>query len=357
LTPGPVSGGMRRAERGRLGHLAEAHARLSDLLIAIHYPASRKLKVDTSRFHRAAFVEMKDVIHGASVGPARPRATHKSMAPPGADSLRLYVSLPLRHDDLADLVHEIFGDPLLKHGLIPYEVIHTERARLLSNVDRKRPASCGLSCSHKDGPPGTIGFVAQAKGTDTRRFIVSNNHILANTNRGSVGNEVYQPSKHDQASAEDVIATLFRWAVITPSGPNIVDCASALLRDPSVVRANFVQHIEGKANYFKVGTRPDAPGPRVGKCGRSTEVKAGRVQSRNATITVDMGGWDAVFLNQIEIADEQFPFSDGGDSGALVWNFDEDRRPVGLLFARQGDSTYANPIKPVLDALQVKITH
>ena len=67
------------------------------------------------------------------------------------------------------------------------------------------------------------------------------------------------------------------------------------------------------------------------------------------------------FDNQIEIeCTGTKAFSDGGDSGSLI--FDEGHLGVGLLFAG-GDSggsndkglTYANPLKAVLDALKVNL--
>lgn len=54
------------------------------------------------------------------------------------------------------------------------------------------------------------------------------------------------------------------------------------------------------------------------------------------------------------------PFSDSGDSGSLI--VDDDRLAIGLLFAggdeggRNGKGlTYANPLRAVLDALQVDL--
>ncbi len=67
------------------------------------------------------------------------------------------------------------------------------------------------------------------------------------------------------------------------------------------------------------------------------------------------------FDNQIEIEGSGTKtFSDGGDSGSLIFN--EDNEGVGLLFAG-GDSggtngmglTYANPLRTVLDSLKVDL--
>jgi hypothetical protein len=65
------------------------------------------------------------------------------------------------------------------------------------------------------------------------------------------------------------------------------------------------------------------------------------------------------FDDQMEI--EGFgagPFSQGGDSGSLIFSSDT-RQAVGLLFAggEEGgaDVTYANPIGAVLDALDARL--
>lgn len=48
-------------------------------------------------------------------------------------------------------------------------------------------------------------------------------------------------------------------------------------------------------------------------------------------------------------------FSRGGDSGSLIVTQNENKNPVGLLFAGGGRWTIANPIGLVLDAFDVTI--
>ena len=64
----------------------------------------------------------------------------------------------------------------------------------------------------------------------------------------------------------------------------------------------------------------------------------------------------ARFIDQILITDGRF--SQGGDSGSLVVtqsSGQDDRRPVGLLFAGSNTHTIANPIDLVLDLFSVEI--
>jgi PKD repeat protein len=48
-------------------------------------------------------------------------------------------------------------------------------------------------------------------------------------------------------------------------------------------------------------------------------------------------------------------FSSGGDSGSLIVTDDENKNPVGLLFAGSDVNTIANPIDQVLDSFDVEI--
>jgi hypothetical protein len=358
--PKPKAGGipLRVHNRQATGSaLHRAHLKLSALLTATHHPECRNPRVDVKKIQRR-FVRHPDRMNkvlAVSVGPTRPRSAEGAIAPPGSPSLRIYVDQEMGRKDLAAWVQENYGDDVLKDRKLPFEVIASKPAKLLTNAERMRPPACGISCSRGGGLYGTIGFYGRGRGTDKTVYLVSNNHILADRNNGQPGDSIYQPSTHDGGTTLDLIAKLHRWTIINPNQPNYLDCASAIVEDPSRIRYDMVQFINGAPSYFTVGTTPVEPGPRLGKCGRTTEVKAGRLQSRTGSVVVDMGGWKAVFHNQIEIADETYPFSDDGDSGALVWNFDEQRQPVGLLFARLGTSTFANPIQPVLDALMVDI--
>ena len=60
-----------------------------------------------------------------------------------------------------------------------------------------------------------------------------------------------------------------------------------------------------------------------------------------------------LFKDQIAITGPGMPFSAGGDSGSLIWTWDSSRRPVGLLFAGGGNTTFANKIGAVLNALDI----
>lgn len=63
----------------------------------------------------------------------------------------------------------------------------------------------------------------------------------------------------------------------------------------------------------------------------------------------------AVFVDQIAIQGVSGHFSQPGDSGSLVWTWDQNRSPMGLLFAGGGGYTFANPLQDVLNALDIHL--
>ncbi|MGL5035531.1 MAG: hypothetical protein ACRC6M_17230, partial [Microcystaceae cyanobacterium] len=53
---------------------------------------------------------------------------------------------------------------------------------------------CGVSVSHQSGKPGTIAcLVRKTVGGNNADFLLSNNHVLANSNRGRIGDFIVQP--------------------------------------------------------------------------------------------------------------------------------------------------------------------
>nr|MDQ3989739.1 hypothetical protein [Actinomycetota bacterium] len=63
----------------------------------------------------------------------------------------------------------------------------------------------------------------------------------------------------------------------------------------------------------------------------------------------------ALFRDQMAIRAASGDFSAGGDSGSVIWTWDSSRRPVGLLFAGGGGTTFANRMDRVLAALDITL--
>ncbi|MCC5887703.1 MAG: hypothetical protein JJT88_14810 [Gammaproteobacteria bacterium] len=155
----------------------------------------------------------------------------------------------------------------------------------------------------------------------------------------------------------DTIGLLERYVTIDFSQPNVLDCATAWV-EPSDVMSDLVYVHAGSPRHFSISATPvwARPGMSVGKSGRTTQLTSGRVTAIGATIRVNMGdGRVATFEDQIAVRGFRGDFSAGGDSGSLIWTWDEARAPVGLLFAGGGGTTFANPIATVLDTLDIDV--
>jgi hypothetical protein len=252
----------------------------------------------------------------------------------------------------------------------------------------------GVSIGHYKITAGTLGTIVTDRQTG-EKLILSNNHVLANSNDAQVGDAILQPGTADGGlNPADMVARLERWVKIrfpgdteTPTPPptdcdvmgfivsganffaalfgssqrvvpapsgqtaaqadtpdNEVDCAVARPIDPNQFTGEIL-------NIGMVsGTKPATLGMPLRKMGRTTGFTQGTVNLINATVNVAYGPGTARFTGQIIAG----AMSAGGDSGSLVVDGTENKG-VGLLFAGSNVSTIINPIDKVLDALQVNL--
>jgi hypothetical protein len=245
---------------------------------------------------------------------------------------------------------------------------YTALAEVLLLARRARPAEGGYSVGHYQITAGTIGTCvydilpggttgsppAHGIGIPPRCYILSNNHVLADTNAAQIGDPILQPGPYDGGmDPTDRIATLTRWVPITLEPPtprnlhrNVVDAAIAQGQfhdvDREIYWIGYVRGWRRKAN-ITVGTI-------VQKTGRTTNYTTGRITAVNATIDVGYGGGRvARFLDQIVTTN----ISAGGDSGSLVLTLDN--VAVGLLFAGSSVATIVNQIENVRSLLRVEV--
>src|SRR5574341_449031 len=230
---------------------------------------------------------------------------------------------------------------------------------------RIRPAEGGYSVGHFKITAGTIatcvydilprGAVsppAHGTGIPPRYYILSNNHVLANSNAAALGDPILQPGPFDGGvDPADRIARLSRFIPITFNPPvplaqhnNLVDAAVAEGQfhdiDREIYWVGYVRGWRRKANVT-VGTI-------VQKTGRTTNYTTGRITTINATVDVGYGGGKvARFKDQIVTTN----ISAGGDSGSLVTTLDD--VAVGLLFAGSSVATIVNQIENVRSLLRV----
>lgn len=214
---------------------------------------------------------------------------------------------------------------------------------------RVRPVRPGYSVGHYKITAGTIGAgcydLSPMPGKPPRYYILSNNHVLANSNQASIGDPIYQPGPIDGGTAADTVGRLARFVPIKFDGTcNAVDAAVAEVPFDMLDRDIYWN------GYPASAVKAATVGQLLKKTGRTTHFTTGRVTALNATVNVNYGGGNvAKFCNQIVTTD----MSAGGDSGSLV--LDTDNHPVGLLFAGSSTATILNPIAQVQLALKVRV--
>ncbi len=294
--------------------------------------STSKTIAQTLKKHRANILKKAHVV-GMGVG-----EKIKGGKPMGRLCLKVYVEKKVEKGKLS------------KNDLVPSRLARVEtdveeigKIRPLSYTRRMRPAPPGVSIGHYKITAGTLGCLVKDKKTG-RTLILSNNHVLANSNAAKKGDAVIQPGVADGGKLQkDKIGELERWVEIQFNLPNTVDCALARPLDQKDVKPEIIGGAAPK------GTKAARLGLVVQKTGRTTELTMGRVRDVSATVKVDYDGGTALFENQILTS----AMSQGGDSGSLVT--DQKNRAVGLLFAGSEVVTIANPISDVLKSLDVRL--
>ncbi len=242
---------------------------------------------------------------------------------------------------------------------------------LQARTDRWRPAPGGVSLGHYQVTAGTFGSVVRDRTTGDR-LILSNNHVLANSNNAQLGDAILQPGPADGGTSADQIGTLAEFVPIAfdggappggclpqlmsllgiaprkpvqvnEPGNNKVDCALARPTTPDLVNPDILNI------GVPIGAGTATLGTQLQKSGRTTRHTTGTVLQIDVTVTVNYGGPIATFTGQLMAG----AMSQGGDSGSAV--LDMSKRVVGLLFAGSASTTIINPIQFVLDALSVEI--
>jgi len=233
------------------------------------------------------------------------------------------------------------------------DVLEVGEVQLYTYTARHRPAHGGDSIGHFLISAGTLGYVFRDK-TDNARVILSNNHILANsdtdnTNLANVGDCVTQPGPVDGGTcASDRIATLKRWVEWVEGGNTEVDAAIADLVNPSDVVTSI--HDIGCIDSWRSVTAADvilnpSDPDNVQKTGRTTQHTTGKIIDIDATI------WNGTTnMTETIVTNDMAYF---GDSGSLLVDMNDNA--VGLLWGGSpGSVVYYNRIENVLSALNIE---
>lgn len=220
-----------------------------------------------------------------------------------------------------------------------------------------RPVPNGVSVSRNDQcAAGTLGAALLIHGTE---YGLSNNHVFARENAGSVGDPVVQPGRYDNIPKcaneldTDKIGTLsdFEPIVFTTTAKNVMDAAIAVATTD--LTCTTPSDFYGSPSTTAVSA---AVGMAIQKVGRTSGLTMGTVTGINVQVLVNYGsGKIARFVRQFVTSGH---FSRPGDSGSLIVTDDGTNGPVGLLFAGTNSGiTVGNPIDRVLTRFHATICH
>jgi hypothetical protein len=262
---------------------------------------------------------------------------------------------------------------------MPTDVLQTGVIRALqAPTDRFRPAPGGVSVGHVAITAGTLGCWVTKNG---QKVILSNNHVLANSNDAEIGDSILQPGPFDGGNfPQDHIANLEQFVPIAFEGePSQCQFANAVIsafnlgcraiNSNTRYRVTSVQAVDNlvdaaiarplnpadiKEEILNIGpiqgTVQGELGMAVKKSGRTTGFTTGEIQQVDVTANVQYGaGQIALFTDQLMAG----AMSQGGDSGSAV--LDDDNRLTGLLFAGSDTTTIINRIENVFSALGISL--
>lgn len=292
--------------------------------------------------------------------------------PTGEPAVVVLVAQKLPKDQLsdADMIPEKLGDMQTDVLAVGHLFAGGEpQIGAQTLAQRLRPVEGGYSVGHFAITAGTVATCVydmlpggnttsnpprHGIGIPPRYYILSNNHVLANSNDAKPGDAILQPGPFDGGTnPADRIAALSRFIPITfsPAVPlilhsNLVDAAIAEGQfrdlDREIYWNGYVRGWRRKADVT-VGTL-------VKKTGRTTNFTTGRITAIGATVDINYGGGRvARFRDQIILTN----MSAGGDSGSLILTLDN--VAVGLLFAGSSLATIANQIEHVRSLLRVEV--
>ena len=252
-------------------------------------------------------------------------------------------------------------------------------------TDRWRPAPGGVSIGHYLITAGTLGAIVKDANTG-EKLVLSNNHVLANSNDAAKGDAIIQPGAADGGkNPQDRVASLERFVRIEMTGgdgddggsdcifaksaagvlnffANVVGSSQRVYTQKVTQTANFVDAAVAKPSddsafddeiidIGKVsGSKAAELGMTVKKSGRTTATTEGTVETLNTTVQVGYGGGKtATFEGQILTSSMSQP----GDSGSLLVD-PSDNKAVGLLFAGSDSVTVHSPIDKVMELLEIE---
>ncbi len=221
---------------------------------------------------------------------------------------------------------------------------------------------------------GTLGALVADQNSNP--YILSNNHVLAESDQARTGDTIVQPALVDLNCNPQAGRTVGSLRYVVPSRVRRPTWMPRWLRLlPRWTAAESILQLGPSINGILTPAAPAAGQGealtagllnqlRVVKSGRTTGLTCSTVNTVNLSVQVDyyydcaetQPYYTKTYTNQIGIPGASF--ADSGDSGALVLDAGN-AQPVGLFFASGDDDSnhgfsVANPIKDVLSELGQK---
>ena len=314
------------------------------VLRTIHGPFSDYLKFNTNIVTVETQGLATDGDYQAMVG-VRSVETERMLRSLGTNNFAVPRTLALK-DDARKLPIEVE---------VPFEIFEVGDVRAFTNIRASGPCPPGYSIGHSRVTAGTLGCLLEHSSDPSVRYILSNNHVLAASNRGRKGDPILQPGRHDGGTIADAIATLEAFEPLEYVSTNSVDAAIALVGNNDFPPDEWSQLVKpgipGIGNIS--GFADPVDGMHVCKVGRSTNLTYGRIVNSHVPIVEPNYGPGLgilTFIDQIRTT----PMATDGDSGSVLVDVDT-LKIVGLLFSGSDLVTYFNPIKRVLSILAAKL--
>ncbi|MRX09945.1 hypothetical protein GJ697_19075 [Pseudoduganella sp. FT25W] len=225
--------------------------------------------------------------------------------------------------------------------------------------NKNRPVLGGISGGPVGGDTGTIGCQVKAtvKGKETV-YMLSNNHVLADSDALPLGTAIIQPGKADGGVASDAVASLSCFVPLGANGGTAeVDAAIAAYTKSDLYIPLIRSAVDSAVSMAGPVVAPTLDMV-VRKSGRTTGRTRGTVYEIGGTYTVNYAEpgdppRTIIIKNAFKIRPDSGHFSEGGDSGSVITTGDLNQ-PVGLLLGGPSDCSYtlANTMSAVLANLE-----
>jgi hypothetical protein len=220
-----------------------------------------------------------------------------------------------------------------------------------------RPLVGGTSLSAYVREGGLIYVYAGTMGMVTYDGkILSNAHVIAMVPRTDTfldtGAPIVQPGTRDGGRSAQRVGELEDYIPIDfgNGARNYADAAIGSIDGDITISAG--EQLGDGGNYWIQGWTEVSKGDIVRKSGRTTGVTSGEVIHANASVLVWYGDESAYFVDQIVVTQENWSFTEAGDSGSAV---DKDGEFVGLVFAGSETHAVISKAEHIIDGLGISV--